>query len=36
MNPIDQAINFYKEEVEAAELYTYLAKIEKNPQTKGN
>ncbi|MFV9566877.1 VIT1/CCC1 transporter family protein [Thermoanaerobacter mathranii] len=36
MNPIDQAINFYKEEVEAAELYTYLAKIEKNPQTKSN
>lgn len=36
MNPIDQAISFYKEEVEAADLYTYLAKIEKNPQTKSN
>jgi len=26
MNPIDQAINFYKEEVEAAELYNTLQK----------
>lgn len=34
MNPVDQAISFYKEEVEAADLYTYLAKIEKNPQTR--
>ncbi|KHO60956.1 MULTISPECIES: VIT1/CCC1 transporter family protein [Thermoanaerobacter] len=36
MNPIDQAISFYKEEVEAADLYTYLAKVEKNPETKSN
>lgn len=34
MNAIDRAINFYKEELEAKELYSYLSKAEKNPEIK--
>ncbi|MGB9781055.1 VIT1/CCC1 transporter family protein [Caldanaerobacter sp.] len=36
MNFIGQALNFYKEEIEAYMLYSYLYQVEKNPKTKEN
>jgi VIT1/CCC1 family predicted Fe2+/Mn2+ transporter len=36
MDFTNQAVNFYKEEIEAYMLYSYLSKIEKNPETKKN